>query len=76
LIDDAGKKMSKKVLITTGKSYRPRYRAGGPEHIGMTEVMAGLSANDELVTEGFKGIQDNIVVLVNNPEDKANVSEQ
>jgi membrane fusion protein (multidrug efflux system) len=76
LIDDAGKKMSKKVLITTGKSYRPRYRAGGPKHIGMTEVMAGLSVNDELVTEGFKGIQDNIVVLVNNPEDKANVSEQ
>jgi RND family efflux transporter MFP subunit len=66
LVDKDGKKISKKVLITVGKSYRPRHRAGGPEYIGMTEVVAGLEVNDQLVTEGFKGIQDGIEVKVNN----------
>jgi len=60
--NENGKKIAEQVMIERGKT-----------HQGNTEVLSGLKAGDQLITDGFRGVIDGEPVRIDeqvNPQDK------
>lgn len=66
--DENDEVVAKRVMVEIGKSYKKPAREGAAENLSMTEIKGGLEGGEQLVTKGFKGIQDQVKIEVKAPE--------